>query len=552
MHAKVAVSIHRAPDGSDRGPVPSSTARAERDWIPYTDNRVALAAAVVVALAAGIYVRTMLPGTGFWDTGEAQTVPATLSIFHPTGFPAYTLIGWLWSQLPFGEVAWRMNLLSGVSVALASGFVALSAGHLIGRREPRLRAVAAGIAGIAFAFASEPWENATRADVHAMSILSVTALMWLLLTWRAAERAGSSRAGRWLVAAALTFGVGIGVHPLIGLFAFGIAVWLFVVDRRFWRRWRLIAVCALAIAIGMTSFAYIWIRAITDPEPPLFYARPDTWERFRYLVFAEQFRDLFRDFDQPLADLADKWSGAENVLSAQFVAPGWLLVAIGAAIVAARSFGTFVVLGLFVAANVVYSMNFRDGDIDRYYMPTVAVAAPLLGVALAGIATACARAVAEVSRRLVTALGARRTLATVTGAIVLAVGALVPAASVVTGYDAHDQSDNRDAETWVASVHRLLPPNAVVVSWWSYSTALWHHRWVLGERPDVTILDERNIIDEGYRTMNNAIRLHYRERPVYVVLPEWERRNVMDRWELRTIPTMPGFTRLLLVEGPAT
>ena len=26
-------------------------------------------------------------------------------------------------------------------------------------------------------------------------------------------------------------------------------------------------------------------------------------------------------------------------------------------------------------------MNFRDGDIDRYYMPTVAVLAPLLGVA---------------------------------------------------------------------------------------------------------------------------------------------------------------------------
>ena len=35
----------------------------------------------------------------------------------------------------------------------------------------------------------------------------------------------------------------------------------------------------------------------------------------------------------------------------------------------------------------------------------------------------------------------------------------------------------------------LLPPNAVIVSWWSYSTPLWHHRWVLGERPDLTIID---------------------------------------------------------------
>jgi hypothetical protein len=520
--------------------------------IPYSDNAVAFAAAFVVLLAFGVYLRTMLPSTGFWDTGEAQTVPPTLSIFHPTGFPTYTMIGWLWSQLPIGEVAWRMNLLSAVAVSLAAGFVVLTTGHFIGDRNRALRATAAGIAGAAFAFASEPWENAGRADVHAVSILSVTILLWLLLTWRAAERAGAPRAGGWLVAAALTFGLGLGVHPIIGLFAFGIAGWLFVVDRRFWRRWRLVLVCVAMVAIGLASFAYIWVRAISDPEPPLFYARPDTWERFRYLVFAEQFSALFRDFREPLDDLPEKWAVAERVLAAQLVGPGWLLVAIGAAVVAARSVATFAVLVLFVAGNVVYSMNFRDGDIDRYYMPTVAVAMPLLGLALAWIAAACAQAVAEAGRRLVATTEARRRLASLGGAVVLSLGALLPVAAVVTGYEAHDQSDNRDADAWVASVHDLLPPNAVVVSWWSYSTPLWHHRWVLGERPDVTIIDERNILDDGYRTMNNAIRAHFGRRPVYVVLPGWELENVTERWELTTMPTLPGFSRLLRVEGPAT
>jgi len=552
MHAKVAVSIHRAPDGAGRGQVSSAPPRRVRHWLPYSDNAVVFAAAFVALLALGIYLRTMLPSTGFWDTGEAQTVPPTLSIFHPTGFPTYTMLGWLWSQLPIGEVAWRMNLLSGICVALASGFVVLISGHLIGQRDRALRATAAGVAGAAFAFASEPWENATRADVHAISILSVTVLLWLLLTWRAAERAGSPRAGGWLVGAAFAFGLGLGVHPIIGLFSFGIVAWLFVVDRRFWLRWRLIALCAVFVAVGIASFGYIWLRAITDPEPPLFYARPDTWERFRYLVLAEQFGSLFRDFREPLADIAAKWADAERVLAAQFVAPGWLLVAIGAAAVAARSLGTFAVLLLFVVANVAYSMNFRDGDIDRYYMPTVAVLAPLIGVALATVAAACGRAVAEVGRRLVSSLDARRLLATVAGVVVLALGALLPAAALVTGYEAHDQSENRDADDWVASVHALLPANSVVVSWWSYSTPLWHHRWVLGERPDLTIIDERDVLDDGYRTMNNAIRAHFGSRPVYVLLPEWERRNVTDRWEMSTVPTLPGFTRLLLVEGPAT
>ena len=39
-----------------------------------------------------------------------------------------------------------------------------------------------------------------------------------------------------------------------------------------------------------------------------------------------------------------------------------VVVAIGAAIVAARSLGTFAVLFLFVLGNVVYSMNFNDGE----------------------------------------------------------------------------------------------------------------------------------------------------------------------------------------------
>ena len=538
------MSIHRPPDGPERG-------RVARQWIPYADNAVAFAAAVVALVAFGIYLRTMLPSTGFWDTGEAQTVPPTLSIFHPTGFPTYELLGWLWTRLPFGEVAWRMNLLSGVCVALAAAFVALTAGHLIEIRSRPLRAAAAGIGGASFAFASEPWENASRADVHAASILCVSIVIWLLFTWRAAVIAGSPRAGAWLIGAAAAFGIGLGVHPLIGLLAIGIGVWLLVVDRGIWRDWRLVGTCALVLAVGVIGpYAFLWLRAISDPEPPLFYARPDTWERFRYLVFAEQFSGLFRDFRAPLADIPAKWEGAERVLSAQFVAPGWLLVAIGAAAVAARSLGTFAVLLLFVALNVLYSVNFRDGDIDRYYMPTVAILAPLIGVAVAAIGAACAQAVAEGGRRLVATTSGRRRLAGVGGGVVLALGALVPGAALVTGYAAHDESDDRSAAEWVASVHELLPPNSVIVSWWSYSTALWHHRWVLGERPDITIIDERDILDDGYRTMNNAIRAHFGERPVYIVLPEWEREAVTERWDLTTVRTRLGFTRLNLVEGP--
>jgi MFS family permease len=509
---------------------------------------VAWSAAAVALIALAVYLRTMMPSAGFWDTAEAQTVPHTLSIFHPTGFPTYALLGWAWSQIPIGEVAWRMNLLSGVSLALAAGFATLTVGQLAPERHRWTVAVSAAIAGLAFAFADEPWQNAVRADVHALHIGLAALLVWLLVSWRSAERARSPRAGAWLLAAALTFGLGMGNHPLTGLMAPAIAVWLLVVDPRFWLRWRLILACAALLALGLAVYAYIPIRANISPEPPLFYARPTTWEGFRYLVFAEQFENLFDPFADPLGNLDGKWAHAEAILARQFIGPGWLVAGIGAAVLAARSLGTFAFLGLLVLADVFYAMNFRDGDIDRYYMISVWVAAVAIGIGVSAFAAAAGRAFADASRHSVGLIGRRR-LARMAAGLVVALAALLPAASVVTGYPDHDQSRNRDAEAWVASVHEVLPPDAVLISWWSYSTPLWYHRWVEGERPDVKIIDERNILDDGYGTIDRAIQAYLGRRPVFLVPPHWLLDRIERTWVAETVETYPGYTDLLRIEG---
>ena len=38
-----------------------------------------------------------MPGVAFWDTGEFQAVRPLLGTAHPTGFPAYVILGWLGS-----------------------------------------------------------------------------------------------------------------------------------------------------------------------------------------------------------------------------------------------------------------------------------------------------------------------------------------------------------------------------------------------------------------------------------------------------------------------
>ncbi len=533
------MSIHRSPGGS--GPGISTTvvepppARRPGPSVPYADGLLTWTALAVALVAFAIYLRTMLPADGFWDTAEAQTVPHTLSIFHPTGFPTYAMLGWLWSQIPLGGVAWRMNLLSGVCLALSSGLVVLIAGHLIDERHAGIRAAAAAVAGGMFAFAAESWALAVAADVHALNTFFTALIVWLLLCWRAAEWSEAPRPGRWLLAAALIFGIALGNHPLVGLLSFGIAAWLFIVDPRIWRRWRLIAGCAGFLVLGLATYLYIPVRALTPPEPPLFYARPTTLARMKYLVFAEQFHGLF-DFGNLMTTLGPKWAYAAPILVRQYIGPGWLLVAIGAATVAARQFGAFVFLGLVVLADVLYSMGFNDGDIARYYLPTLVATAPLIGVAVAMIAAYSARAAAEASRRIADFAGRRR-IALAVGGGVLSISLLLPLATLAVNYQPADQSANHDADRWVASVYQALPPNAVIISWWSYSTALWYHRWVLGERPDVTIIDERNIIDDGYGTIDGAIRAFRGVRPLYVLPPDWEVQRVLDLYPTEAIKT---------------
>ena len=84
-------------------------------------------AALLTGLAAFlVYWSTAAPGVGFIDSGELSTVACTLGIAHPTGYPLYTLLGWVFSRLPVAhaEIA-RLNLMAALLCAAAAGILVL-------------------------------------------------------------------------------------------------------------------------------------------------------------------------------------------------------------------------------------------------------------------------------------------------------------------------------------------------------------------------------------------------------------------------------------------
>ena len=76
-------------------------------------------------LSLGLYLATLAPTvvTVFDDSLELQLALPTFAIVHPTGYPLYTLLGWLVTVVvPFGVAAFRVNLFSALA---ASGAVVL-------------------------------------------------------------------------------------------------------------------------------------------------------------------------------------------------------------------------------------------------------------------------------------------------------------------------------------------------------------------------------------------------------------------------------------------
>src|SRR5437867_8676283 len=141
MAAVAGAAVEARPAGA----APAS-AMPGRGGAPRRQRSVSAPFAAGLALLAGLglYGLTCAPGVQGGDSGEFQFVAYILGIPHPPGYPLYALVGRLWTLvLPFGEVAYRMNLLSAVFAAATLAAAAWANATAYGRGTAGLGAAAA-------------------------------------------------------------------------------------------------------------------------------------------------------------------------------------------------------------------------------------------------------------------------------------------------------------------------------------------------------------------------------------------------------------------------
>ena len=504
--------------GSPRTPRVDPGQRQLLSW----PAQAALVAGFVAIPALLVYMRTLMPDVGFWDTAEFQAIGPVLGIAHPTGYPTYTLLAWLASVVlqPLGNEAVRANLLSAIFVALACAVVAITVAYLT-----RRLVVAVGV-GIGFAVATEVWKVGLHADPHALHVLLAALILLLLAVWSDRLRRGLD-ADRWLIAAAGTFGISLANHGLTVLLAPGIALFVLVAYPAILRRPRLIALCVAALTLTTVAlYAYLPLRSAMNP--PMDYANPQTWEGFSYLVFAEQFRGEF----QALPGLV---GALRLIVNQSFSQLGLLaiLAPFGAVLSVMRRPAIVLLLLAWFATTWLFALGYVNADISRYYLVPLLTVAVLGGIGAAELLNAAA---AMLGQDPVSRTPMRRTVLVWLVALVLVAP---PLASVPAHFNTVDESADHAARTWLDVVDRALPANSVVVSWWSYSTTLWYAQYVEHWRPDITVIDDRTLIDQHLGDVEDVLDTYLGTRPLFLMRLPWDLARYDSEYELTVVPDIP-------------
>src|SRR6476620_7305625 len=108
MQSKIAASVQA--QAAPRAREPTSTVATQS---AIAANRSPLiTGAAIFAAALVLYLRTLAPSVMPGDYAEFQMAAAVLGVPHPTGYPLYIMLGKLFTLLPFGDVAFRVNLSS--------------------------------------------------------------------------------------------------------------------------------------------------------------------------------------------------------------------------------------------------------------------------------------------------------------------------------------------------------------------------------------------------------------------------------------------------------
>ncbi|HEA46984.1 MAG TPA: DUF2723 domain-containing protein, partial [bacterium] len=433
----------------------------------------------------------------------------TLGITHPPGHPIYCLLGRLFTFLPFGPVAYRVNLMSAFFASLTIVLIYLiilkiqdQGSRIQDHQTSFLCHVPAIVAALSLAFSKSFWSYALVTEIYTLKAFFLALLIFILLKWKESfdQRPATSdqrpaTCTRYLYLFALIYGLSFSNHITMVLFLPAFLYFVLITDWRAVFNPKNVILVILLFTFGLSLYLYLPIRSLQNP--PLDWGDPETFRTFIQHVSGGQYH--YRLFDLPLNKILQQIKRYSLIIFQEFT---WLPIAIGIfglfSLIRRRSFLLFTGL-LFLIEAAFNLSNFKFELPSHFYIPSFLIFSLWIGYGIGSLfhlLTFCPR----VQRAGFYSL-----------AFLLL---LVPLAPLVANYKEANQSQDYQTYDLGRNILDSLKKDAILIGGDSFT--YWYLQYVENQRRDVITIS-RGHIPHFYPWYLRQLKTRY---PDLIVAPE--------------------------------
>lgn len=234
-----------------------------------------------------IYLSTMSPTISEFDSGELAAVQATWGIAHPTGYPLFSLIGFIFSKIPIPvSTIFKLNFLNVLWCTLTIIMVIKIGGFIITKNEfvsnNRFRdiltnnstkysvLIASTLGSISLAFSNTFWIQSSKVEVYSLQIFITSLIIYSSL--KAFINIDKGVIGKntfkfWLLTFVL-IGLGLANH-LMTIYLVPAVIYLYFYQNKFDKAKILGFILLSIVTICITSFFYLLMMFRAQMEPAL-------------------------------------------------------------------------------------------------------------------------------------------------------------------------------------------------------------------------------------------------------------------------------------------
>ncbi len=248
---------------------------------------------LVFILTLVVYVKTLCPTVYIGDSGELVTASYCMGIAHPPGYPLYTLLGKLFTMLPFGNIAYRINLMSAffssLTVVLVYFIILLVTAKIkiCSTLLPQavFQKLAAVTGSLMLAFSSEFWSGAVTAEVFSLNAFFLALLVLVALKWNGRENS-------YLYLLGFILGLSLTNHITIIMALPGIVYYIWITVKRQGVQVKenilqTLFYFMLFVLMGVLLYIYLPVRA--SRSPVMNWGNPDNLKRFIEVITRSQY-----------------------------------------------------------------------------------------------------------------------------------------------------------------------------------------------------------------------------------------------------------------------